>query len=129
MERTITAESGRRAGAGRRWAACLAVFALLLQLLLPVSAAQAGGLEGALLASICHSSDDSAPAAPDKAVRDHCAFCRLHLVVNLPAPPTAETLAEPLSTASYTLIPAGAEGTVQASLQSPQTRRGPPPLS
>lgn len=129
MERTITATSDGRAGAGRRWAAYLAVIALLFQLLLPVSAVRAGGLDEALLASICHSSDEAAPTAPATVAHDHCSFCQLHLGMKLLPAPAVGTTPVPEPTALYAVIPSGAEGIAPPSLQSPQTRRGPPSLS
>lgn len=129
MKRVIATGTGRGAGANGRWAACLVVLALLMQLMLPPSVVQAGGIDQALASSICHSAEDSGSSAPDAALHDHCSFCRIHLEAKLLSPPAAAAVSPSRQVLGAAVVPAGAEGISPVSLQSPQSRRGPPAVS
>ena len=96
----------RRGYRASRPAAWLAVFAILLQGLLPVAQAPAGiapaGLDGDIIAgldiaqNLCHAPGDTTPDDPGKAPLDHqqcCAICLAVHAVGSFAPPPAPTVA------------------------------------
>lgn len=115
-----------------RLGAWLAVFALLFQMLVPVSAAQAAfAIDQELAASICHSSSDgpASGSASDTAQHDHCQFCQLQLGTKLAPPPAAAARPIRPATALLTVVSPAAEAFGLSSVHQPQSRRGPPSFS
>lgn len=129
--RNGTAGTVKRAGGLGRLGAWVAVFALLLQMLVPVPASQAASvIDLELAASICHSaSDGDGVPAPGAAQHDHCQFCQLQLGAKLAPPPVAAARpARPAATLLHVVSPA-AEVVGPSSVHQPQSRRGPPSFS
>jgi hypothetical protein len=130
----------RRNRKGTRPAAWLALFAILLQALLPAVAQQPAdmtpaGLSGDTVAgldiaqNLCHSPGDTTPDDPGKAPLDHqqcCAFCLAVHAIGGFVPPTAPAIA--VSRDYGIVVPAAT--TLVLSQQRPTLRQQPraPPV-
>lgn len=121
--------AAKRGGCLRRFAAWAGALALVLQILLPLTPAQAAlSVDQELAASICHSNAPDTVPTPAKAVHDHCQFCQIHAGAKL-VMPDVSLAAAPAPVALVVVLPPADSGTASNPEHLPHPQRGPPSFS
>lgn len=128
-DKVSLSQSGRRFAAGL--GAWLALFAILIQVLMPLAPAQAGMTADGLFPAVCGLHDfapDSQPAG-DQAGRQHCPLCQVHMADRLLVPERVVLRAFPAAVEKAEWPQGAALALGRGSAVPPLPSRGPPSVA